>query len=77
MYLSVVTVFFLLFFISYIDAYITECSQEYSVTRLFLVKGITVKPVFHFKHTVPKRIKNFLNFKVFVNVDWLVLPYYA
>jgi hypothetical protein len=33
-----------------------------------------VKPVFHFKRTVPKRIKNVFKFQHFVNVDWLVLP---
>ena len=32
------------------------------------------KPVFHFKRTTPKRIKNVFTFQNFVNVDWLVLP---
>jgi hypothetical protein len=32
-----------------------------------------LKPVFHFKRTVPKRIKNVFKFQNFVNVDWLVL----
>jgi hypothetical protein len=39
--------------------------------------GKTLKPVFHFKRTVPKRIKNVFKFQNFVNVDWLVLPQYA
>jgi hypothetical protein len=34
----------------------------------------TLKPVFHFKRTVPKRIKNVFKFQNFGNVDWLVLP---
>jgi hypothetical protein len=33
----------------------------------------TVKPVFHFKRTVPKRNKKVFKFQNFVNVDWLVL----
>jgi hypothetical protein len=33
-----------------------------------------LKSVFHFKRTVPKRIKNVFKFQNFVNVDWLVLP---
>jgi hypothetical protein len=33
-----------------------------------------VKPVFHFKRTVSKRIKNVFKFQNFVNVDWLILP---
>jgi hypothetical protein len=32
----------------------------------------TFKPVFHFKRTIPKRIKNVFKFQNFVNVDWLV-----
>ena len=32
----------------------------------------TFKPVFHFKCTIPKRIKNVFKFQNFVNVDWLV-----
>ena len=32
-----------------------------------------VKPVFHFKRTVPKRIKNIFKFQNLVNVDWLIL----
>jgi hypothetical protein len=35
---------------------------------------LKLKPVFHFKRTVPKRIKNVFKFQNFVNVDWLVLP---
>jgi hypothetical protein len=34
----------------------------------------SVKPFFHFKRTVPKRIKNVFKFQNFVNVYWLVLP---
>ena len=41
------------------------------VNMIFLLH---VKPVFHFKRTVPKRIKNVFRFQNFVNVDWLVLP---
>ena len=32
------------------------------------------KPIFHFKRTIPKRIKNVFTFQNFANVDWLVLP---
>jgi hypothetical protein len=38
-----------------------------------MIHGL-LKPVFHFKRTVPKRIKNVFKFQNFVNVDWLVLP---
>ena len=40
-------------------------------TEIFLPE---LKPVFHFKRTVPKRIKNDFKFQNFVNVDWLVFP---
>ena len=59
----------------------TKQKKEHSIVRklprttYFIL--LTFKPVFHFKRTVLKRIKNIFKFQNLVNVDWLILPQYA
>jgi hypothetical protein len=38
------------------------------------VENKQAKAVFHFKRTVPQRIKTNFKFQNLVNVDWLILP---
>jgi hypothetical protein len=55
----------------YQDTIVWKLNMQKSLCYVFV--RVYVKPVFHFKRTVPKHIKNVFKFQNFVNVDWFIL----